>query len=143
MGTVGSSGANAAVESFFALMQENVLDSRTCRIREQLRIAIVTWIKRSFRRRRRRRQALLGRLTPIEFETLINPTVALAAWLHAYHRLVQNFRRVAEAEGAALVLESPIDGLHRSAGRAGPSTAARTSLARSVRVRPSVRSSVR
>lgn len=45
--------------------------------REQLRIAIVTWIERTYHRRRR--QAALGRLTPIEFETIMNTTVALAA----------------------------------------------------------------
>jgi transposase InsO family protein len=45
--------------------------------REQLRIAMVTWIERTYHRRRR--QARLGRLTPIEFETIMNTTVALAA----------------------------------------------------------------
>lgn len=77
MGRVGSSGDNAAMESFFALLQKNVLDRRTWTTREQLRIAIVTWIERTYHRRRR--QARLGRLTPIEFETIMNTTVALAA----------------------------------------------------------------
>jgi len=77
MGRVGSSGDNAAMESFFALLQKNVLDRRSWTTREQLRIAIVTWIERTYRRRRR--QARLGRLTPIEFETIMNTTVALAA----------------------------------------------------------------
>lgn len=53
MGRVGSSGDNAAMDSFFALLQKNVLD--------------------------RRRQARLGRLTPTEFETIMNTTVTLAA----------------------------------------------------------------
>jgi putative transposase len=44
---------------------------------DQLRIAMVTWIERTYHRRRR--QARLGRLTPIEFETIMNTTVALAA----------------------------------------------------------------
>ena len=79
MGRVGSSGDNAAMESFFALMQKNLLDRRTWTTREQLRIAIVTWIERTYHRRRR--QARLGRLTPIEFETITNTTVALAARL--------------------------------------------------------------
>ena len=39
MGRVGSSGDNAAMESFFALLQKNVLDRRTWTTREQLRIA--------------------------------------------------------------------------------------------------------
>ena len=64
-------------QSFFALLQKNVLDRRTWTTREQLRIAIVTWIERTYHRRRR--QARLGRLTPIEFETIMNTTVALAA----------------------------------------------------------------
>jgi len=77
MGRVGSSGDNAAMESFFALLQKNVLDRRTWTTREQLRIAMVTWIERTYHRRRRQRR--LGRLTPIEFETIMNTTVALAA----------------------------------------------------------------
>ena len=64
-------------QSFFALLQKNVLDRRSWTTREQLRIAIVTWIERTYHRRRR--QARLGRLTPIEFETIMNTTVALAA----------------------------------------------------------------
>ena len=43
--------------------------------REELRLAIVTWIERTYHRKRRQRA--LGRLTPIEFETL--QQVALAA----------------------------------------------------------------
>jgi transposase InsO family protein len=64
-------------QSFFALLQKNVLDRRSWTTREQLRIAIVTWIERTYHRRRR--QPRLGRLTPIEFETIMNTTVALAA----------------------------------------------------------------
>ena len=45
--------------------------------REQLRIAIVTWIERTYHRRRR--QLALGHLTPVEFETIMKTTVALAA----------------------------------------------------------------
>lgn len=40
---------------------------------------MVTWIERTYHRRQR--QARLGRLTPIEFETIMNTTVALAACL--------------------------------------------------------------
>ena len=46
MGRVASCGDNAAMESFFALLQKNVLDRRSWTTREQLRIAIVTWIER-------------------------------------------------------------------------------------------------
>lgn len=65
MGRVGAAGDNAAMESFFSLLQRNVLDRQRWDTREQLRIAIVTWIERTYHRRRR--QARLGRLTPIEF----------------------------------------------------------------------------
>jgi putative transposase len=71
MGRVGAAGDNAAMESFFALLQKNVLDRQSWTTRQELRIAIVTWIERTYHRRRR--QDALGRLTPIEYET-INPT---------------------------------------------------------------------
>ena len=77
MGRVGAAGDNAAMESFFSLLQKNVLNRRTWATREELRIAIVTWIERTYHRRRR--QASLGRLTPVEFETIMNQTLALAA----------------------------------------------------------------
>ena len=53
MGRVGAAGDNAAMESFFGLLQNNVLNRRTWPTREQLRIAIVTWIERTYHRRRR------------------------------------------------------------------------------------------
>src|SRR6478609_3133579 len=67
MGRVGAAGDNAAMESFFSLLQKNVLDRRRWDTREQLRIAIVTWIERTYHRRRR--QLALGRLTPIELRS--------------------------------------------------------------------------
>lgn len=77
MGRVGAAGDNAAMESFFALLQKNVLDRRSWDTREQLRIAIVTWIERTYHRRRR--QAALGRLTPTEFEVMMSTQADLAA----------------------------------------------------------------
>ena len=77
MGRVGAAGDNAAMESFFSLLQKNVLNRRSWATRDELRIAIVTWIERTYHRRRR--QAALGRLTPIEFETIMNTPAALAA----------------------------------------------------------------
>ncbi len=65
------------MESFFSLLQKNVLNRRSWSTRDELRIAIVTWIERTYHRRRR--QARLGRLTPVEFEAIINTSVALAA----------------------------------------------------------------
>lgn len=46
MGRVAAAGDNAAMESFFSLLQKNVLDRRPWRTRDDLRIAIVTWIER-------------------------------------------------------------------------------------------------
>jgi transposase InsO family protein len=77
MGKVGAAGDNAAMESFFALLQKNVLDRRKWATRQELRIAIVTWIERTYHRRRR--QAALGRLTPIEYETIMTTPAAQAA----------------------------------------------------------------
>jgi len=76
MGRVGACADNAAMESFFALLQKNVLDRQRWATRDQLRLAIITWIERTYHRRRRQRR--LGRLTPIEFE-LLHTTVATTA----------------------------------------------------------------
>jgi putative transposase len=61
---------NAAMESFFSLLQKNVLNRRRWAICQQLRLAIVAWIETTHHRRRR--PQTLGRLTPIELETLLN-----------------------------------------------------------------------
>lgn len=66
MGRVAAAGDNAAMESFHALLQKNVLDRRRWRTRAELRYAIVTWIEHTYNRRRRQRA--LGKLTPVEFE---------------------------------------------------------------------------
>lgn len=77
IGRVGAAGDNAAMESFFSLLQKNVLDRRRWTTREELRIAIVTWIERTYHRRRR--QAALGRLTPVEYETVMTTPALRAA----------------------------------------------------------------
>jgi putative transposase len=77
MGQVGSAGDNAAMESFFSLLQNNVLNRRAWDTRDQLRLAIVTWIERTYHRRRR--QPALDRLTPIEYELTMTPTAHQAA----------------------------------------------------------------
>jgi transposase InsO family protein len=77
MGRVGAAGDNAAMESFFSLLQENVLNQYTWRSREDLRLAIVIWVEGTYHRRHR--QGGLGRLTPIEFEAIMTTTTALAA----------------------------------------------------------------
>jgi len=54
-----------------------VLDRRQWATRQELRIAIVTWIERTYHRRRR--QASLGRLTPVEYETVMTTQALQAA----------------------------------------------------------------
>jgi len=56
------------MESFFSLLQKNVLNTRRWDSREELRLAMVTWIETKYNRRRRQRG--LGKLTPIEFEMI-------------------------------------------------------------------------
>jgi len=68
MGRVASAGDNAAMESFFSLLQKNVLDTQRWETRDELRLAIVVWIETKYNRRRRQRA--LGKLTPIEFEMI-------------------------------------------------------------------------
>ena len=68
----GAAGDNAAMESFFSLLQKSALDRRTWATRAQIRIAIVRWIERTCHRRRR--QAGLGRLTPVEYELIMTTT---------------------------------------------------------------------
>ena len=55
-------------QSFFALLQKNVLNTRRWETREELRLAMVTWIETKYNRRRRQRR--LGKLTPVEFEMI-------------------------------------------------------------------------
>ena len=66
MGRVAAAGDNAAMESFNALLQKNVLDRQQWKTRDDLRYAIIYWIEHTYNRRRRQRR--LGRLTPVEFE---------------------------------------------------------------------------
>lgn len=68
VGRVGACGDNVAMESFFSLLQKNVLNTKRWDTREELRLAIVTWIESKYHRKRRQRG--LGKLTPVEFETI-------------------------------------------------------------------------
>lgn len=54
-----------------------VVNRRAWATREELRIAIVRWIEMTYHRRRR--QAALGRLTPVEYELIMTPPVTQAA----------------------------------------------------------------
>ena len=71
MGRVAAAGDNAAMESFFSLLQKNVLDRRQWDTRDQLASEIIFWIEHTYNRRRRQRA--LGRLTPVEFELTFTP----------------------------------------------------------------------
>jgi transposase InsO family protein len=77
MGRVASAGDNAAMESFFALLQRNVLNRRRWRTRSELAYAISFWIEHTYNRRRRQRS--LGKLTPVEFELAFTPAEAHVA----------------------------------------------------------------
>jgi putative transposase len=72
----GACGDHGPMESFFALLQKNVLNRKRRQTRDDLRPAITTWIERTYHRRRRQRR--LGKLTPIEFGMLFTQ-VAQAA----------------------------------------------------------------
>lgn len=67
MGRVAAARDNAAMESFFSLVQKNVLDRQAWATRDQLHNEIVYWIEHTYNRRRRQRA--LGRLTPVEYRT--------------------------------------------------------------------------
>lgn len=71
MGRVAAAGDNAAMESFFALLQKNVLDRKIWDTRSELHDAIVYWIEHTYNRRRRQR--VLGKLTPVEYELVFDP----------------------------------------------------------------------
>jgi len=71
MGRVASAADNAAMESFWALLQKNVLDQHQWRTRQELYYAIVFWIEHTYNRRRRQRA--LGKLTPVEYELAFAP----------------------------------------------------------------------
>lgn len=66
MGRVGAAGDNAGMESFFALLQKNVLNRRRWETRAELEAAIFRWIEIKYHRKWRKKA--LGRRTPLEFE---------------------------------------------------------------------------
>ena len=69
MGRVSAAGDNAAMESFFSPPQKNVLNRQSWATRDELRLAIITRIERTYHRHRRQRG--LGKLTPVEFEAVL------------------------------------------------------------------------
>ncbi|RFA17692.1 hypothetical protein B7R23_16865 [Subtercola boreus] len=85
MGRVGSSSDNAAMESFFSLLQKNVLNTRRWNTREELRLAIVVWIETKYNRRRRQRglvpRQVVGRVSSISKLGMVGS--ARPAWTSA------------------------------------------------------------
>lgn len=77
IGRVSSAGDNAAMESFYSLLQKNVLNRRRWRTRDELAYEIIFWIEHTYNRRCRQRN--LGKLTPVEFELAISHPAADAA----------------------------------------------------------------
>ena len=76
MGRVAAAGDNAAMESFFSLLQRNVLDRRRrWRTRAELSYEVIFWIEHTYNRRRRQRA--LGKLTPVEYELAFTPAPCL------------------------------------------------------------------
>lgn len=55
MGRTGTCADDAGMESFFSLLQKNVLNQKRWACREELRLAIVNWIRGHVHRRRRQR----------------------------------------------------------------------------------------
>ena len=65
------------METFWALLQRNLLNAGPWRTRTELHYAISYWIEHTYNRRRRQRR--LGRLTPIEFELAFTSNTTHAA----------------------------------------------------------------
>ena len=85
MGQVSSAGDNAAMESFFCSSRTRP-QSQRWGPGDELRIAIVTWIQRTYHPRRR--QAALGRLTPSSSKQS-SPRRPLRRPNRTCHRIVQ------------------------------------------------------
>lgn len=72
MGRVASAADNAAMESWFSLLQKNVLDRQAWTTRDELRFAIVWWTVHTYNTRRRQRA--LGKMTPVAYELMLTGT---------------------------------------------------------------------
>jgi putative transposase len=70
LGTIGDAFDNAMVESFWARMQTELLDTRKWKTRVELSSAIFDWVEAFYNRTRR--HSSLGMLSPITYEKLNN-----------------------------------------------------------------------
>jgi hypothetical protein len=75
MDRVSAAGDYAAMESLFSILQKNMLDTQRWQIREDLQLAVLTWIEAKHDRQHRKRSR--DKLTSLEFET-INATRKVA-----------------------------------------------------------------
>jgi transposase InsO family protein len=57
------------MESFFSLLQKNVLDTRRWETREELRLATATWIETKYNRRRRQRASASSPRSSLRWST--------------------------------------------------------------------------
>jgi putative transposase len=76
MGTVGDALDNAMAESFFGTLQLELLDRRRWQTRGELAQAIFEYIEAFYNPRRR--HSAIGYHSPIEYETRLSPTGAVA-----------------------------------------------------------------
>jgi transposase InsO family protein len=74
LGTIGDAYDNAAVESFWARMQTELLNTRKWATRVELSTAIFDWVEAFYNRARR--HSSLGMVSPITYEKLHNDTTA-------------------------------------------------------------------
>ena len=68
MGNKGSSADNAAIESFFSLLQKNILNLRQWNTKAELRSAIFQWVNIEYNNKRP--QQKLDRQTPNQYEKI-------------------------------------------------------------------------
>lgn len=69
-------GDNAAMESLFSLLQKNLLDRKGGATKEELLLAIVTWLEKTCHCKHRQRP--IGRHTPVQFKILEKATAEVA-----------------------------------------------------------------
>lgn len=72
MGRVASAADNAAMKSWFSLLQKNVLDRQAWTTRNELRFAIIWWIVHTYNTRSRQRP--LGKMNPVAYELMLTNT---------------------------------------------------------------------
>lgn len=77
MGRSASAGDNTAIESFWVLLQRNVLNTGAWRTRPELHYAITYWIERNYNTGRYQRGQ--ARFTPFESELAFTSNITPAA----------------------------------------------------------------